>query len=425
MEKLSFLIDWLNPDPAEKKLLLSSTMADFGLRGMGKDFFSHLNSLDGGKRVQSRLQTSLYLVGDWLSEHFWRMAYEPAKGYDLAESSYDWLRAHCMVSIGRGYCWPHLFFYGDGDSVTAELKNFPKESVIPLHFIEEGSVQISHQEFFTLVLEFLGKIQERLKSQKLSDEGFSLDLKSLIEEWKDIDFHQYRRLEACMGLGIDENPDFVGSVLSLFDESSRLEDVCEIVSDVNLDSSGLAQLQDTFQILRDKANCDVSVLKNWDTSGAKPSIHTAYQWARILREKLDIDSGAVSEKHFSDLLQLQVGKGLEKLPENACFGMGEFQPDGKGSLVLTKKHPSSKRFQLARLIGDFVMSHQDSSLHIAGETYSMRQKMQRAFAAEFLCPAAELESSYDPRNREDFISSKAIEYSVSELVIQHQVDNSF
>jgi len=56
----------------------------------------------------------------------------------------------------------------------------------------------------------------------------------------------------------------------------------------------------------------------------------------------------------------------------------------KGAVVLRSKYETGRRFNLARLIGDRVAASPAGRLMPATRTFTYRQKLQRAFAGEFL-----------------------------------------
>ena len=55
-------------------------------------------------------------------------------------------------------------------------------------------------------------------------------------------------------------------------------------------------------------------------------------------------------------------------------------------ISMSAKRPSSRRFGLARLMADHIASAAEDALLPATRLKTERQKFQRAFAQEFLCP---------------------------------------
>ena len=93
-------------------------------------------------------------------------------------------------------------------------------------------------------------------------------------------------------------------------------------------------------------------------------------------------------------------------------------------VVLSRPHIHSRRFDVARLIGDHLVFETDDAWKPATQALTARQKFQRAFAAEFLCPSEELAKRYNSPieldDLDDVTCSVAEEYNVSQtLVLNH------
>ena len=90
---------------------------------------------------------------------------------------------------------------------------------------------------------------------------------------------------------------------------------------------------------------------------------------------------------------------------------------------------TSRRFDLARLIGDRLFSESDLTigepLTPATRSYSYRQKAQRAFAAELLSPwetvKAMLNNDYSQENQEQIADHFAVsQMTINTLVANHE-----
>ncbi len=78
---------------------------------------------------------------------------------------------------------------------------------------------------------------------------------------------------------------------------------------------------------------------------------------------------------------------------------------------------------MARLLGDRLVNAKMSQLFLATRSYTFRQKMQRSFAAELLCPFEAvdemLSGDYSEENQQD----AAEHFQVSELTIRTSLVN--
>ncbi len=147
--------------------------------------------------------------------------------------------------------------------------------------------------------------------------------------------------------------------------------------------------------------------------------------AYALRKKWQLDSQPISDETLADRLNISINKLLE-VKENAPFS---FALGGvtKLGFVLNRPHSHGRRFDTARLIGDYVGFDLDDRLRPATGAVTSRQKFQRAFAAEFLCPSEMIRERFsgklDARRVGDTVSELSKEYSVAEQLILHHMEN--
>ena len=147
--------------------------------------------------------------------------------------------------------------------------------------------------------------------------------------------------------------------------------------------------------------------------------------AYALREKWQLDSEPVSDEMLADRLRVSVEK-LRDVNEKApfSFALGGISKLG---FVLNRPNNHGRRFDLARLVGDYVGFEVDEPLRPATLAWTNRQKFQRAFAAEFLCPSEMIRERFagklDPRRLGDTVAELSAEYNVSEQLIVHHMEN--
>ena len=89
-----------------------------------------------------------------------------------------------------------------------------------------------------------------------------------------------------------------------------------------------------------------------------------------------------------------------------------------GRVVLRPKWETGRRFELARLLGDRLAGNADGRLFPATLAYTYRQKLQRAFAAELLCPFEALEDMLRGDYSAESIEDAAEYFIVSERAVR-------
>ena len=95
---------------------------------------------------------------------------------------------------------------------------------------------------------------------------------------------------------------------------------------------------------------------------------------------------------------------------------------GGSRIVLRSKWLTGRRFELARLVGDRLMAP-EGALHPATRAYTYRQKAQRSFAAELLCPFETVEAMMDGDYSGERRQEVAEHFDVSEIAIATLLTN--
>jgi len=147
----------------------------------------------------------------------------------------------------------------------------------------------------------------------------------------------------------------------------------------------------------------------------------AAQAARLARDAWSLQPGPVSTSILADILSISEESLLNDLeakgPMHAGFRNG--RPDCFG-VFLNKPISAGRRFALLRLVGDHLTAPQgDRLLPAAVRSKTQRQKFQRAFAQEFLCPYTDLTGylgSADPSDED--IEEAARYFDVSPFVVE-------
>lgn len=92
-------------------------------------------------------------------------------------------------------------------------------------------------------------------------------------------------------------------------------------------------------------------------------------------------------------------------------------------LVLRSGTGTGRRFEVARLLADRLLVDTEDPLRPATRAATFRQKMQRAFAAEFLCPFEALRDMLDGDCSQDAMEEAARHYRVSPLLVRAHLAN--
>ena len=136
-------------------------------------------------------------------------------------------------------------------------------------------------------------------------------------------------------------------------------------------------------------------------------------------------NGVFSTEELCKVLDTSPENLHDPLGRNNNFGLGVKHDDNVFSVALNKKHPTSARFMAARIICDAIIAPEEDRVLPATSNKTARQKTQRAFAAELLCPIDLIKDRIgtDYAN-EDVWGEIAEDFEVNPLVIKSQLANN-
>lgn len=150
--------------------------------------------------------------------------------------------------------------------------------------------------------------------------------------------------------------------------------------------------------------------------------HRAEQAARIARETWSLAPGPVQTEALCDLFDIARPSVVDldsviDIPVSVGFRDGE--SPGAFRVSWNRRHPTARRFALARLVGDHLDARENERLLPATDARTSRQKFQRAFAQEFLCPFDDLRDflGMEPPS-DDEIERAAEHFDVSPLLVK-------
>lgn len=381
-------------------------------------FDAHLNGYRDGPLVSG------YHAAEWFAWNWWRLRYEPRSA---AKSMLHWSFAHCMNSIGEGYVWPNLTIVSDGLRTALIAEPSSRLNAQPFRYVGALPLVVPSSEFEAAIDAFIPRIIGRLREQAVPKTNLDRLWCDLLAERGDPAIARRRRLEALLGRDVEEAE---GAVETLIANEARLGAAAiEEVAAEAARGSGIL----TYTVLRDVANQlgqqaspqeGVQLQGFALTAGSadRPAWQIGAEAARVLR---------VQERWGDEPIVTATLAAAAGVLERAVLGpaAGDApisfvleEDGGNASLVLRGRHPTGRRFDLARLIGDRLMAPR-GPLNPATRAYTYRQKAQRAFAAELLAPfeAVEdmLDGDYSPERQQDV----ADHFDVSPMVVDTLLKN--
>ena len=387
--------------------------------------------LDSSARsVRDGIYIPLYPLAEWLAMHWWSLFHEydnPQRGV-----SDSYAMRHNLCYAREGFALPNLDIRPMGRTVSFEWKaaDMPARRV---RFLQEGTAHIETGVVYEALANFITAVVRRLES-------FGLSNTPLEDEWKAIaeaDPEEQTFCEAVAALGLDPYslPDAERETIVQVSEKlprELMEDFFATADSQHL-ATQLASLLDGVNRIKALPE-DLMPLKDLQKNTQKIDVlytpwEQGYAFARELRQQLGIEHRLVGDMHDLSACLGVDNQALQRvmLPTNgqARFFDAVVDVNEKGSpgFLIEKRQEEAKKFALCRGLFEYLTSEPGAPALISA-TRSERQKRNRAFAAEFLAPAALLkEHLHGETLDEEEVDEVAEVFGVSSYVIRHQIAN--
>ncbi|MGH3622014.1 MAG: hypothetical protein ACRDQ5_09520, partial [Sciscionella sp.] len=342
------------------------------------------------------IYVSLYPLAEWIAFNWWLLSYDYRSTWTVEKSRvrdtlyrqrvWSEIRPHRVREAGDGFVWPDLAILpqDNGQTLLVWRSDQSAQEGWATRFISNGSKRVSSREVLLVLSSIVEKVIHRLREQGIGKS-------SLMEEWERVSSPDEAERDFCVAaarLGLDPYSD---EAISL--EDGIIRAASSLSGEVLTDFLGVARpsaINEEIDWVLSSA--DLARQPNVDAINPLPKLadtelnYTTSPWrigwkeASSLRDKLDISP--------TDPVQMESWIHTDSRPTlNAGMqALGFAEGSSIGRLVLAKSYMSKvRRFTEARAL--WHLAHSPSGIFLVVATYGDRQKIERAFAAEFLAPA--------------------------------------
>ena len=426
MKKLTLNFDWLpsvNNAPE-----IQQTMGMFGLQAGEVNLTE--NQDIWSQKICPTVLVSAYPLASWMASSWWRLLFEPlpARG----KPSVDWRMAHELTASNQGFIWPRVIFASDTKSMQIWATSSDPANKQSVRYINGLDRQVLENffEFDQMAAAFIESVISRLNQTGVPGTSLAHLWEEVQAERSDPYSTMYRRREAELGFDPDECPEeIVEEALALAQQMGD-ETLSELAPTCGKESSETKPFITLKKLLESSGlkgkPVDLSdLLVNQEAM--KAPWQQAKEGASFVRKKIDNEEKPLTNKILCDLLGLQESEyDAWQPPERQSISVAV--PSEKNGFYYhprTKRHPLAKRFEFARLIGDYLLyGKQGKSWLASTDIKTSRQKYQRAFAAEFLCPLDNLQDHLNNDYSESAIEGASEHFEVSEQTIENILINN-
>jgi hypothetical protein len=376
-------------------------------------------------RVQQSPFLSAYHFAEWLAWNWWRLRWEPQK------TSSDWALSHCLASIGSGYIWPNIQMISDGENMVLMSRPTQARVRTPFRYINDSVGLIPVAEFEGEVDSFVGMVLQRLRDRDIVESNLGNIWSAVVDERNDPHLSQRRKLEALLG----EDPGEVDAdaLQRLIAEADRTG--MAALEEIAADHPGGSAFPAVGDLLRagQESGFDVRAQDRVrlseplrpDLSGLVPAWKIGVRAARALRAQSGLGEGPLANGLLADMFGASA-IALDGTAEAALQSGLSFAISRAGSpdcVHLRSRWETGRRFEMARLLGDYLIADIDEPMRPATRAYTYRQKAQRAFAAELLSPLDAVEAMLGDELSMESQQDVAHYFNVSELTIRSLLVN--
>ena len=377
-----------------------------------------------------------HALAEWFVRNWWRLSFEPYLVTGANDSLDKWERAHWLSSIGEGYVWPNICIASDGYRVS--LTSSAYEDLYAKSFRYLGPTRaetVPLQVFHHAVDKFISCVVERMTRTRPKMRWQLPTQWSTLEEARAEPLTmQRRRFEAMLGFNPGEADD---TELDRGIEASKKvgsDAIMELAAESNgqgerqrFDPMALAEIAKSKGFTRD-VNDHVS----FSPSAEVPKWGEVAAWrvgvatARALRNQENLNGQSISDRKLAQMAatRTNVIQNTGRRSPEISFSL---ERDPKSSwIALRSKWAEGRRFDLARLIGDRLFANGiNEPMQPATQSFTYRQKVQRAFAAELLAPIDAISEYLGADRSDENVHRAADHFKVSSLTIHSSLQNKY
>lgn len=420
MSQLEFKIEsWLAPNDGDETT--RATLASFSIHaGPTGEVLTRVDD-SIADTTRDHINVSVAPIAVWLLTNWWRLRWEG----DTRANLHSWKQAHSMAAIGGGFAWPDLDFVSDGEFIQLRLSHDPMRDVSAIRYLRDALLEIPVLDFESAVDSFVRKVDERIACFGSHDRRIA-DLRAeLDEERADPSLAKQCKWQALAGIDPGDASDpWLESVASFASTAGTV--AMEEVIAVAKPERELSDAKEAMDaIMRSPLTVDLEWAQRKKTSGPEHELpwERGNRLARDVRTEMGLGDSPISDEWLSDRLNMKLPVASS---EKQLYVGGYVNPSGlsKTSVSVGSSRLVSQRFRLARLIGH-VQS--DAAEHLLPVTTGKTalQKVQRAFAQEFLCPFAALDQFTDENGLDmEGIADAADYFGVSPLLVVSTLVNN-
>ncbi|WP_185268627.1 hypothetical protein [Halopseudomonas xiamenensis] len=400
----------------------NATLSELELSVAGLCMTRAEDSLNGEVRRHAVLSANR--LAEWLVWNWWRLCFEPRR--NGKQQAPGWLESHGMAAVGGGWLWPNVTFASDGVRMRVSADPSAASAQQPLRYLSAGHAVIPLISFEDAVDDFVERACERLVDQGQTQADLLMMRQELQAERADPELAIYRQLEALLGFDPDECPETLVAGLYQDIDLLGLDAITELAAGAGNAAISADQLQSWARSKGGASSREDRI--GWSGQDARVDYQleawrNGVKAAHALREQENVPDTPISNTQLAEWFAVQK-VFFEDQSHNQALAYDLALKGESSRVLLRSKWPVGRRFEVARLLGDGLLRPAPETLHLATAQNTYRQKLQRAFAAELLCPIGPLTELLSGEYSDDALQGAADVFGVSPMTVTMQLLNN-
>ncbi|MDA8384187.1 MAG: hypothetical protein M0037_14250 [Betaproteobacteria bacterium] len=339
--------------------------------------------------------------------------------------------AHELAAAGHGFVWPQVLFAADGQRMRVWAVASQPDARQSLRYLTslEQPTYVSLGDFGRGIEAFITATLERLDARGRRESDLRLLWNFVCEDRADSESAAYRRLEAEFGFEPDEAPEpFMEAALRL--RQIMGPSLSEVAAVYGKGTKGPTEIEALIQAPGLRGSPSDPRPSDAAPASGRGSVRPweeAVEAARSVRAAIGNTEGRLEEGVLYDLLGIAAGEMASWSPpaQRTKAVLAKPLSHGHYRFVPRRGHPTSRRFDLARLYSDYLLPEATRGAWLASSDLgTARQQYQKAFAAEFLCPIRALTAFLEKDYSDGAIEEAAGYFGVSPLAAKALLTNN-
>jgi hypothetical protein len=414
---IRFRFNWMDAGPSPDSMA-RHTMAALSIEAGDATITAVIDRRN--RSYRDHVIVPLYHVAEWLVTNWWHIWYEVA---DTREQRPDFECRHSLAFAGDGFVLPNLHMVPESGRMHLRWTRY-KPRHARIEFVDESETIVERPQLEEQLRTIVEAVLERIRGVGGDDSA----VRTLEDAWDavnglDPEEQEFSRAAALLGIDPYAVPDVVaGAIISFWEKAdpSIREDALASAGEESL--AAVSQwLNRTFEILADaESGSDWNRLRQTLSASATGAPWTrGYELARCARSELGAGDGRFE---FDVRGGLALCHSEQKPPSTRIHGLVAADAP---ACVTAPRGESGKRFLLARALGDYL-DRTEPGAGILSSLATDRQAQSRAFAAEFLAPAASLRAALGDANlvEPEQVDDLGRRFGVAGEVIRRQIETT-